>query len=319
MDVQLQLFVGIDVAKLKGDVFIAPARTRVSFENNVEGIAMLLKQLPTPGTCLVVVEATGGYERRLVAELVDAAHRVAVANPRQVRDYARGVGVLAKTDKIDAEVIARFAAEVRPRQVQKLSEKQGEIDELVARRRQLVKLRATEKCRLDTANSRSVWKSLKKVIEMLGKQIKQIENEIQDHIQSDAELTAKASLLEEVVGIGKISSQALVAEVPELGQLNRQEISALVGVAPYNRDSGKKHGKRSCWGGRASVRSTLYMAALTARSFNPVIKKFAKRLEEKGKPFKVVMVACMRKLLVILNAMIKNNTHWNPKITHLNP
>lgn len=314
MDVTLQSFVGIDIAKLNGEVFVAPQRKRFSFDNNAEGIAQLVKQLPTPGSCLVVVEATGGYERLLVAELVDAGHRVAVANPRQVRDYARGIGVLAKTDKIDAAVIAAFAQGVQPRQVQKLSEKQIEIEQLVTRRRQLVKLRITEQCRLDTAPSNRIWKSVKKVIEMLDKQIKQIENEIQQHIQADEQLAAKASLLQGVTGIGPVTSNVLVAELPELGKLNRQKISTLVGVAPLNHDSGKTHRKRSCWGGRATVRSALYMATLSARRFNPVIRKFKQRLEEQGKPFKVIMVACMRKLLVILNTMVKNNTTWNPNI-----
>ena len=312
MDVRMESFVGIDVAKQSAEVFIAPARTRFSFANNAEGIAQLLEQLPAPGACLVVVEATGGYERRIVAELVDAGHRVALANPRQVRDYARGLGVLAKTDKIDAQVIARFAEGVKPRQVEKLSEKQAEIEQLVTRRRQLVKLRATEKCRLDTAASRTVLKSLKKMIEMLDQQIEQIEDEIQEHIQSDEELTAKATLLQSVAGVGPATSNALVAEVPELGRLSRQKISALLGVAPFNDESGTTHHKRSCWGGRAPVRSTLYMAALSARSFNPRIREFARRLEAQGKPFKVVMVACMRKLLVILNTMVKNNTPWYP-------
>ena len=312
MDVAFQSFVGIDIAKANGEVFVAPQRTRLSFDNNSEGIASLIPQLPAPGTCLVVVEATGGYERLLVAELVDAGHCVAVANPRQVRDYARGIGVLAKTDKIDAEVIAEFAQGVQPRQVQKLSEKQVEIEQLVVRRRQLVKLRTTEQCRLETASTNRVWKSIKKMIETLDKQIKQIEKEIQQQIQSDEELAAKANLLKGVSGIGPVTSNVLVAELPELGRLNRQKISTLVGVAPLNHDSGKAHRKRSCWAGRASVRSALYMATLTARRCNPVIRDFKQRLEEQGKPYKVIMVACMRKLLVILNTMVKNNTPWNP-------
>jgi transposase len=303
-------YVGIDVAKESLDVCLLADSKRFSISNDSQGFAQLLQTLPTPGTCLVVLEATGGYQRAVVAELVAAGHQVAVVNPRQVRDFARGLGFLAKTDRIDAEVIARFGQQAQPRSLEKSSEIQQELQQLVTRRRQLIDLRTAESNRLETATTKSVVKSLLSMIEQLQKKIRQIEKELSQRVESDEKLQCQVALIKSVPGVGAITAATLIAELPELGRLNRQEIAALAGLAPFNRDSGKFHGRRAIWGGRGAVRGVLYMAALTARRCNPVIQAFAKRLQDAGKPFKVVLTACMRKLLVILNTIIKNNSAW---------
>ena len=209
-------------------------------------------------------------------------------------------------------MIARFGQHVRPRTIEKTPNKQAELEQLVVRRRQLVDLRTAESNRLETISVKSVRKSIQQVVNLLNKQIERIEKDILALLESDDDWKEKRKLLDSVPGIGPVTIASLLAELPELGLLNRQEIAALVGLAPYNRDSGRFHGRRSIWGGRASVRSVLYMAALTARRCNPVIRRFAQRLEAEGKLFKVVITACMRKLLIILNTMVKNNTHWSP-------
>lgn len=305
-----QAFVGIDVAKKTLDVCLQPDAKPFTLDYDRDGLDQLLGQLPAPGTCLIVVESTGGYHRRLVAELVGTGHHVAVANPRQVRDFAKGHGILAKTDRIDASVIARFGQQVRPRIVEPSHQKQAELEQLVTRRRQLIDLRTAEKNRLETTTVGSVRQSVQSVIDLLNKQIERIEQDILKHIESDDDWKHKSQLLTSVPGVGATTSAALLAELPELGKLNRQEIAALVGVAPFNRDSGQFRGRRMIWGGRADVRSALYMACLSAMRFNPTIKQFAQRLKTAGKPFKVVITACMRKLLVILNTMVKTNTPW---------
>jgi len=312
MDGSFSTFVGIDVAKHSLDACLLPEGRICSLAYDQSGLEKLRSELPAPGSCLIVVEATGGYERRLVADLLDAGHKVAVVNPRQVRDFARGVGILAKTDRIDASVIAHFGRSVQPRTVAKTPEKQAELEQLVLRRRQLVELRTGETNRLETVTSRPVRKNIQQLIDRLNKDLRKIEKEILAFLDSDDDWRGKAQILGSTPGIGTTTAATLLAELPELGQLNRQKISSLVGLAPFNHDSGRFQGKRRIWGGRASVRSVLYMAALTAKRCNPIIRDFAQRLEAQGKPFKVVMTACMRKLLVILNAMLKTNSHWNP-------
>ena len=313
MDDSITTFVGIDVAKDSFDVCILPQETSQKLSYDAKGLEQLLGLLPKAGTCLSVVEATGGYQRRLVAELANAGHLVAVANPRHVHHYGIALGILAKTDRIDARVIALYGQIVRPRTIAVKHEKQDELQQLVTRRRQLIDLRTAESNRKELLTSKLVKESVQMVIALLKEQIKSIEGEIAELLKSDDEWKDKGKILESVPGVGIITVLSLLADLPELGLLNRQEISALVGLAPFNRDSGRFRGKRSIWGGRASVRSVLYMAALTARRCNPVIQVFAKRLEDQGRPFKVVIVACMRKLLVILNALVKTNSHWNPQ------
>jgi transposase len=311
--------VGIDVAKHQLDVHQLSDGRHLTLVYDTKGLQQLRKTLPPPNETLVVVEATGGYQRRVVADLADAGYAVAVVNPRQVRDYARGLGRLAKTDRIDAETIARFGAHVRPRPIEQTPAKQAELEALVTRRRQLVELRTAENNRRETAVAKSIRKSIQQVIDLLNKQIERIEKDITELLESNDDFKNKAALLASVPGIGLTTAATLLAELPELGVLNRQQIAALVGVAPFNRDSGRFRGKRSIWGGRSALRSVLYMAALTARRCNPTIRAFAQRLEAQGKHFKVTIVACMRKLLIHLNAMVKNNHHWQPRIQPLHP
>jgi transposase len=309
--------VGIDVAKDSLDVCLLPTEKQLTVSNDPAGYRQLIEALPAAGSCLVVIEATGGYQRRVVAALNQVGHTVAVVNPRQVRDFARGLGILAKTDRLDARVIARFGEHAQPRPSEIRLEKQAAFRELVTRRRQLVEFRTAEQNRLEMATAKTVRKNIRHMLEQLDKQIRQLEEEIGELIESDQELASKAALLETVPGVGAVTVTSMLVDLPELGRLNRQQVAALVGVAPFNRDSGKFHGRRAIWGGRAAVRSVLYMAALTARRCNPLIRAFAERLEATGKPFKVVLTACMRKLLVILNTMLKNNLPWNPKLQPL--
>lgn len=313
MTLSITSFVGIDVSKNSLDVAFLPEGTPLKVDYSTKGLLELHRKLPPAGTCLIVVEATGGYQRRLVAELLEAGHQIAVVNPRQVRDFAKGIGILAKTDKIDASVIARFAQDVKPRSTAKTSEKQAQLVELVTRRRQLVELRTAEKNRLEHPQTKAVLKSVQQVIDHLNKQITKIEKDILVLVESQDDFQGKSGVIASVPGVGAVTVASLLAELPELGLLNRQKISALVGLAPFNRDSGTFKGKRAIRGGRRELRSVLYMAALTAMRSNPVIRQFAKRLKDNGKPFKVVITACMRKLLVILNTLVKTNTHWSPK------
>ncbi len=313
-NMNFRYFIGIDVAKAKLDVAHAPDAVVEQFDNNADGHQELLHKLPKPESCLIVVEATGGYERGVVLKLIDAGHVVSVVNPRQVRDYAKALGILAKTDRIDARVIARFGEHVRPRAVAKTHEKQSELDQLVTRRRQLIASRTAEKNRQAMASSKVVFKSIQRSVDHLNKQIDGIDAEITRLVKSDDEWKGKADILKSAPGVGEVTSTTLIAELPELGSLNRKQISSLVGVVPFNRDSGTMRGRRTIFGGRRTVRSALYMAALTARRRNPIITAFADRLATQGKPPKVILVACMRKLLVILNAMIKTNTPWENKL-----
>ena len=305
-----QDFVGIDVSKAKLDLAFDERSTTASVSNDPEGIDELVQLLPEPESCLIVIEATGNYERALVVRLADAGHIVSVVNPRQVRDFAKALGKLAKTDKIDARIIAQFGKLTRPRAVAKTKKLQSELDQLVTRRRQLIGTRTAEKNRQGQAASKLVRKSIQRVLDAINKDIKTIDREITKLVQSDDDWKNRAELLGTMPGIGDVTSTTIIAELPELGKLNRQEIASLVGLAPFNRDSGKMRGKRSIFGGRETVRSALYMAALSARRYNPAIKDFSQRLSEQGKPPKVVITACMRKILVTLNSMVKTNSPW---------
>lgn len=310
LDDSIHRSVGIDVSKAQLDVQLTPEGRSFHVPNTPEGHALLLTNLPAPGTCRVTLEATGEYERRVVAELVEAGHYVSVVNPRQIRDYAKALGILAKTDRIDAKVIARFGQDVKPRPVAKTPENQAELDQLVTRRRQLVQAKVAETNRLKDGLTKFVRQSLQRSLAALTKDIARLDQAIWDLVQSDDDWRQRFELLKTVPGVGDATAAALVAELPELGQLNRQKISALVGVAPYPDDSGRRRGERTIRGGRRTLRSALYMAALSASQHNPVLKAFAERLKQKGKLGKVVLIACMRKLLVILNTMVKHNTPW---------
>lgn len=306
-------FVGIDVSKSKFDVVILPEGMHLTCSYDGEGIAKFLGQLPQHD-CIVVLEATGGFERRLSAELVGAGHKTAIVNPRQVRDFARGIGVLAKNDRIDARVLAIYAQHAQLRLVEKTSEKQQELAALVVRRRQLLALQIAESNRLEQTTVKLAAKSIRHVLDLLRKELKKLDAEIARLIEAEDDWRSKSELLQTVPGVGPATSASLVAELPELGKLNRQQIASLVGLAPFSRDSGKFRGQRAIWGGRSSVRSALYMAAFSARRCNPIIRAFADRLKQTGKRTKVILTACMRKLLVILNTMVRNHTPWKTNV-----
>jgi transposase len=311
-DVAVVTWIGIDVAKDSLDVAGSAAEKshRLQVANSPEGFKLLMGQLPPAAQVRVVMEATGGYERRLVAALLEAGYSVAVVNPRQVRDFAKALGILAKTDRIDADVLARFGELVQPRLLEEHPARRAELTQLVTRRRQLIDLRTMESNRQPHVTVRAAQQSIRRMLKTLDSQIDQIEAEIARLLQSDDDWRAKIELLSTTPGVGNVTSATLVAEVPELGRLNRQTISALVGLAPFNDDSGRHFGTRRIRGGRQTVRQTLYMAALASRRCNPVIRAFAQRLAAQGKKPKVIITACMRKLLVILNAMLKHQTPW---------
>ena len=313
------IFVGIDVSKAQLDVAVSPKRPRSRVNNDQQGAAQLSRELKSIAPSLIVIESTGGYERLVITELLAAGLPVALVNPRQVRDFARGIGQLAKTDTIDAEVLALFAKHVQPRLLEKTPEKQAELEQLVTRRRQLLGLKNTETNRLGTTVAKLARKSIGQTIALFDRQMAELDKEIARRIETDDDWRDKARLLRSVPGVGPVTIATLISQLPELGFLNRAEIAALVGLAPFNRDSGQARGKRSISGGRSGVRCALYMAALSARRCNPTLRPFTQRLEAEGKPFRVAITACMRKLLVTLNTMLKNQTPWNPKINPSTP
>jgi len=305
------LYVGIDVAKDSLVVASAPAGLHCTVPNTPQGHRRLLKCLQDQAIAGVVLEATGGYERDLVAFLLEAQLPVRVVNPRQVRDYARADNQLAKTDAIDAEVIARFAQSIKPPPRPQPPPETVALAELVSRRRQLLDLLTQETNRLPMVRFYNVRKSITKMIKTLKFQIKELDQIILEQIRDSDELRAKDEILRSVPGVGPQTSAMLLSHLPELGRLNRQEIAALAGVAPWDRRSGQWVGQARTWGGRPEVRSVLYMAALTAYRCNPVLRQFALRLKAEGKAHKVFITACMRKLLVILNTMIRNLQPWH--------
>ena len=309
------IFVGIDVSQSAWDVHVLPEGRRFTIRVDEGAVERLLGKLGACQPALVVLEASGGCERRLVAELIDAGWTVAVVNPRQARDFAKAMGRLAKTDRIDAETLALFAQRVQPRPTQKVPEKQYEIDALVTRRRQLVELRGVERMRKRQTKLKVPSQSIDRLLKVLDQQIAAIEKAIVRLIESDDDWREKRDVIESAPGVAAATSSTLIGELPELGRLNRKEIASLVGVAPFNHDSGGFRGQRRIRGGRGSVRKALYMAALTAMRCNPVLRDFALRLRNLGKPTKVVITACMRKLLTILNTMVRNRTPWNPQLS----
>lgn len=304
-------FVGVDVSKKNLDVVIRPSGEYFQVPNSPDGHRQLIERLQAFDTGAIVLEASGGWERACTAALVDAALPVAIINPRQARDLARGLGKLAKNDRIDAGVLAYCAQHCQVKKAVKVPEKQARLEALVLRRRQLVATRATEQTRLEQTLVKEAQKDVQQSLSFLNKHIDKIEKQIATLIDSDDHFGELSRIIDSVPGIGPTTAAVLVAELPELGSLNRQQASALVGVAPYHNESGTRKGKRSIYGGRLPLRCSLYMATLTATTKNDVIKTFYQRLLAAGKPFKVAMVACMRKLLSILNQMVKNRQHWN--------
>lgn len=303
--------VGIDVSKEHLDVAVAPSGETWQSRNDEAGIAALVKRVREIKPSLVVLEATGGYELTVSLALASAEIPLVVANPRQVRAFASATGRLAKTDRIDARVLAAFATQIKPEPRPLQGEAAQELQDLLRRRRQLVEMIFAERSRLELAR-KIVRKSLKKHIDYLERELRMTNTDLTRLIRESPVWREKDDLLQSVPGIGDVVSQTLVAELPELGRLNRRQIAALVGVAPINRDSGRKRGVRSTWGGRGRVRRVMFMSALVAVRWNPVIRAFYMRLVAAGKPKKVALTACMRKLLSILNTMLRENKPWNP-------
>ena len=309
MSISTPYYVGIDVSKDQLDVFSLFDHTGSQYANTETGITALVNQVNTIPHGVVIVEATGGPEMLLVQSLVTGGIAVIVVNPRQVRDFAKATGRLAKTDKLDAHLIACFGAAVKPEPRPLKDHQTLELAALIRRRQQLMEMLIAEQNRLRTA-TKPVQAQLIVHIDWLKKSIKDIDRDRSRLIKNSSLWQAKADLLRSAPGIGPVASASLIAVLPELGQLNRREIAALVGVAPFNRDSSTQRGRRCIWGGRAQLRSTLYMATLTATRCNPRIKPFYQKLIQAGKPHKVALTACMRKLIVILNTMMKNQTPW---------
>lgn len=317
MNESVPLTVGIDVGKDHLDVVIIPTSALHRVTNDEVGHARLVTLLQdagaTVGIARVVLEATGGYERAAALALADADLPVVVVNPRQTRDFARASGLLAKTDRLDAMALAQFGRALQPVVRDLPSREQRRLEDLVHRRRQLVVMIGSEKQRLAASHEPRVRTSIRALLEVLERERRAIERELLDAIEQDPGWRARMNLLQGVPGIGPIAALTLLAELPELGALSEKSIAALVGVAPMNRDSGRKRGKRRTSGGRSSVRKVLYMAALTATRYNPVIRAFYQRLRSAGKLAKVALTACMRKLLLILNAIMKTGRSWKPR------
>lgn len=306
-----EIFIGIDIAKDWLDLGFSEDGHTEHLPHSAEAIAGLCERFITAIPTLIVMEATGGLETRLASALAAARLPVAVVNPRQVRDYAKACGRLAKTDCIDALVLAAFAGAIRP-QVRPLPDEETRaLGDLLARRRQLIDIRVQEKLRLGRASPMQ-RASLKEHIAWLDERIARLDTDLTHTLRTSAVWCEKDDLLKAIPGIGAVTRATLLALLPELGTLGHREIAALAGVAPFNRDSGKHQGERVIWGGRAQVRRALYMAAVSAIRCNPVIRSFYQHLRAQGKPAKVALTACMRKLLVIMNAMLKHHSPWNP-------
>lgn len=314
-----KLYIGIDVSKEHLDVAADDGALTERFTNDEKGHGELTKRMLELHPTLVVLEATGNYQLELTVALAAARVPMAVVNPRQVRDFAKALGILAKTDRIDAQAIARFGAATQP-QAQSLPDDETlELEALMTRRRQLIGMIASEKNRLQSlfgpAKQSLAEKSIRDTLSHLIKQLSKLDKDLRKRIERSPLWKAKDDLLKSVPGVGKVTALTLSIDLPELGSLNRKQIAALAGLAPLNRDSGKLLGKRRIWGGRASVRTVLYMACVASLRCNPVIQALYARLTTKAhKPVKVALVACMRKLLTILNAMVRKQRPWNPAL-----
>jgi transposase len=303
-------FIGIDISKDTFDVFVLPTEKRWSNTNNPSGIAETVKRLKKQKPTHIVLEATGGLEIHLAAELAAAGLPVAIVNPRQVRDFAKAMGVLAKTDKIDARVLALFAERVRPECRALPTEEERAMKEILSRRNQLVKMQNAESNRKNQFCSQQVTQSIDVLLETIKQEIESIDREINDNLKKSSIWLEKEKLLKSIPGIAESTASVLIIKLPELGTLNRRQIASLVGVAHMNNDSGKFKGKRTIFGGRGAVRTALYMPTLSAKRHNSKIKKFYEKLIAEGKPHKVAITACMRKLLTIANAVMRENVPW---------
>jgi transposase len=310
---QASVFIGIDVSKAHLDIAVRPSGESWRVDNRAEGITGLVERVRGLQPTLIVLEATGGLETDVAVALAAAGLPVAVVNPRQVRDFAKSLGRLAKTDKIDAAVLARFAEAVRPEVRTIPDEQTRQLQAVLVRRRQLIDILVAEKNRLPGTHA-TMRSHVKDHIVWLEAELEELDQDLHERLRNSPVWREKEDLLRSVKGIGPVTSTTLLAELPELGQLDRKKIAALVGVAPFNCDSGKMRGKRAIWGGRACVRNALYMSALSASQHNPILRDFYQRLVKAGKKRKVALVACMRKLLTILNAMLRSGTSWQPKL-----
>lgn len=304
------VFVGLDVCKTHIDLDVFPAAAPCQFENEPRGLRRLVKHVAKLEPQLVVVEATGGWEAAAVLALCEAGLGVRVVNPRQARDFAKSQGKLAKTDRIDAAALAHFASTLQEGPQAMPSAQTMELRALVARRAQLQEMITADRNRLQLVPP-AIRKEIEKTIAFLTEQVNKLDKDADELVRSSPLWMEQAALLQSVPGVGPVVTRTLLAQLPELGTLDRQKMAALVGVAPFNRDSGDRRGTRCIWGGRSAVRSALYMAALCGTRFNPAIRTFYQRLRKAGKPTKVALVACMRKLLTILNAIIASNTPWH--------
>jgi transposase len=305
-----QSFIGIDVSKDRLDVYVRPSEVSFAAARDAKGLADLVERLRPLDPCLVVLEATGGFEQTVAAALVAAGMPLSVVNPRQIRDFARATGQLAKTDALDAKAIALFAEKVRPEPRPVPDAQARALGELIARRRQLIEMITAERNRRAQLSSRRLVKGIDQLLALMQKQLSELDREVGDSIRGTPAWRERDELLRSVPGVGDIVARTLIADLPELGRLDRKQIAALVGVAPLNRDSGKMRGRRTTWGGRAKIRCVLYMAALVASRRNPVLAAFYQRLLRAGKAKKLALTAVMRKLLTILNAMVRDNRQW---------
>lgn len=305
-----KVYVGIDVSSSSLDVAVLPHQEMYDVANDQQGVARLVDRLKNCDIELIVIEATGGYEIRVATELDDAGLPVVVVNPRQVRDFARAAGVLEKTDRIDAQILARFARDMRPEKRPIPSKNARLLQELLTRREQLAKMRTSEQTRLKQARSPEVEQTVRKMLDFVEEQLCDLEAQIDEALKASDVSRTRERILKSTPGVGPVVSRTLLIDLPELGLLNRREIAKLVGVAPINRDSGQFRGRRMIRGGRSRVRSKLYMAVLVGIRHNQIIKDFYNHLLAQGKPTKVALTACMRKLLSILNTMIATETEW---------
>jgi transposase len=309
-----EVYVGIDVAKAHLDVAVSGQAKCERYSNDDAGIAKLVEHLRARRVALVVLEATGGYQRKAFAELLAARLPSAAVNPRQVRDFARALGTLEKTDEIDAKVLALFAERIRPDSRPALDPATQDFQDLLARRRQLIEMLVAEKNRLQQAAAKVVRRNIEAHIDWLKKQLRDTDKDLEERLRDCPAWNPRVELLESVPGVGRVTSMTLLSELPELGTLNRKQIAKLAGLAPLNRDSGTRRGQKAIWGGRAIVRTALYMATLVAARHNPTIRAFYSRLLARGKAKKVALIAAMRKLLTILNAKLRDHAREQEKL-----
>ena len=304
-------YVGIDVSKNYIDIYVNPEKKYFRLENTLKDIKNASNILSSIDPESVVIEPTGGYEQKLSTSLIKKGLRVSVVNPRQIRDFAKSMGLLAKTDKIDARLLALYGETMKPRASRLPDNNQKRLNAFLKRRLDINNMLIMEKNRLEHLEEKEILRDVKRHIKTLENSLRKLEQKTRDFIKDNSEMKIKQRILSTIPGIGEVVSSGAICFLPELGKLNRRQISALAGLAPFNKDSGKRTGKKRIWGGRSQIRSLLYMSALTGIRCNSILKKFYDRLIENGKPFKVAIVACMRKLLTIMNVMIRDLKKWD--------